>query len=326
MKGQLSRRGVLGLALAGVASPVLGQTSFPNRAVTIIVPFPPGGATDLIARPYGAALQRHWNQSVVLQNRGGAGGALGMNAGATARPDGYTGVIAHVSFSSIPAADALFQRPASFERGSLAPVALLTADPLIIVVKTDAPWRNFQEFAADARRRPGEIAYGSSGPYSAIHLPFEMLAQAGGFRLNHVPYSGGGPAMTAVLGGHIAATAATAAVAAPQIRSGAMRALVNTGARRVALLPDVPTAIELGLAEVEFYLWVGIFSQPGTPAAEREAWRQSTAAVVKDPEMLRQLEATGLELDHRDGKAFQDFLDSDFQRVTAAVNRIGRVE
>ena len=187
MKKQLSRRAALGLALAGAASPGLAQTSFPNRAVSIIVPFPPGGATDLIARPYGAALQRHWNQSVVLQNRGGAGGALGMNAGATARPDGYTGVIAHVSYSSIPAADALFQRPASFERGSLAPIALLTADPLIIVVKADAPWRNFQEFAADARRRPGKIAYGSSGPYSAIHLPFEMLAQAGGFRLNHVP-------------------------------------------------------------------------------------------------------------------------------------------
>jgi len=96
------------LALAGAASPAFAQQSgFPSRAVTIIVPFPPGGATDLIARPYGAAMQRHWNQSVVLQNRGGAGGALGMNAGATARPDGYTGVIAHVSYSSIPAADAL---------------------------------------------------------------------------------------------------------------------------------------------------------------------------------------------------------------------------
>jgi len=236
-------------------------------------------------------MQRHWNQSVVLQNRGGAGGALGMNAGATARPDGYTGVIAHVSYSSIPAADTLFQRAASFERASLAPIALLTADPLIIVVKADAPWRSFQDFAEDARRRPGQIAYGSSGPYSAVHLPFEMLAHAGGFRLNHVPYSGGGPAITAVLGGHVAATASTAAVMAPQIRSGAMRALVNTGARRVALLPDVPTALELGLNEVEFYLWVGIFSQPATPAAEREAWRQATAAVAKDPEMLRQLEA-----------------------------------
>jgi tripartite-type tricarboxylate transporter receptor subunit TctC len=102
--------------------------------------------------------------------------------------------------------------------------------------------------------------------------------------------------------------------------------LVNTGGRRVALLPDVPTALELGLAEVEFYLWVGIFSQTATPAAERETWRQATAAVVKDPEMLRQLEAAGLELDHRDGKGFQDFLDADFKRVEAAVNRIGRVE
>lgn len=326
----MRRRAVLAAALLpaarAAAQPGGAAADFPNRPVTIIVPFPPGGATDLIARPLGAALQRHWGQSVVLQNRGGAGGAVGMSAGAQARPDGYTAVIAHVSYSSIPASDALFERPPGFDRAALAPVALLTADPLIFCVKADAPWRSWQDFVADAKRRPGEIAYASSGPYSAVHLPMEMLAQAAGIRLNHVPYSGGGPAIAAVLAGTVATTASVPSVMAPQIASGAMRPLVNTGARRVALLPEVPTAMELGLREVEFYLWVGLFTQARVEPAIQARLREGVAAAVREPEMLRALSGAGMVIEHKEGAAFQEFLDRDALRITAAVNRIGRVE
>ncbi len=322
----LSRRAALSAALLATAGGAAGQEAFPSRPMTIIVPFPPGGATDFIARPLGAALQRHWGQSVVMQNRAGAGGAIGMQAGATARPDGYTGLIAHVAFSSIPASDALFGRPPGFDAAALAPVALLTADPLMLVVKADAPWRTWQDFLADARRRPGEIAYGSSGPYSALHLPIEMLAHAGGVRLNHVPYAGGGPAVTAVLAGTIAATAGVPSVMAPFIRGGQLRALVNTGARRVALLPDVPTALELGFPEAEFYLWVGLFTQAAADPAIQRQLREGVAAALAEPETQRQLAATGTVLDLRLGEAFQTFLAADRRRVTAAVQRIGRVE
>ncbi|HEY4253567.1 MAG TPA: tripartite tricarboxylate transporter substrate binding protein [Roseomonas sp.] len=323
---RITRRAALALPVAAAAGSAQAQHPFPNRPVTVIVPFPPGGATDLIARPLGAALQRVWNQGVVLQNRGGAGGGIGMAAAAVARPDGYTGLIAHVSYSSIPAADALFGRPPSFDRAALAPVALLTADPLIIVVKADAPWRSWLELLEDAKRRPGDIAYGSSGPYSAVHLPFEMLAHAGGIRLNHVPYSGGGPAITAVLGGQVAATASTPSVVSPYIRSGEMRALVSSGARRVALLPDVPTGMELGFPTVEFYLWVGLFTQTAVEAAIQARLREGVAAAVREPEMQRQLDATGMVIDHREGAAFQAFLEADRVRVEAAVQRIGKVE
>lgn len=328
--GALPRRAALALPAALLAPRLAGAqdtaADFPSRTVTIIVPFPPGGATDLIARPLGAALQRHWGQSVVLQNRGGAGGAVGMNAGAMARPDGYTAVIAHVSYSSIPASDALFDRPPSFDRATLSPVALLTADPLIFCVKADAPWKDWAEFAADAKRRPGQIAYASSGPYSAVHLPMEMLAQAAGIQLNHVPYSGGGPAIAAVLAGTVATTASVPSVMAPQIRSGAMRPLVNTGARRVALLPEVPTAQELGLAGVEFYLWVGLFTQARVDPAIQARLRQGVAAAVKEPEMQRAVQGAGMVIEHLEGQAFQDFLARDQARVEAAVKRIGRVE
>ena len=326
MRTPISRRGALALPLLGLAGRAAAQAEFPNRPVTIIVPFPPGGATDLIARPLGAALQRVWDQSVVLQNRGGAGGGIGMAAGALAKPDGYTALIAHVSYSSIPAADALFGRAPSFDRTALAPVALLTADPLILVVKADAPWRTWGDFVADARRRPGEIAYASSGPYSAVHLPYEMLSHAEGMRLNHVPYSGGGPAMTAVLGGQVATTASVPSVVAPFLKSGEMRALLNTGTKRSALLPDVPTTADVGTPGGEFYLWVGLFTQAAVDPAIQQRLRAGVAAAFRDADMQRQLATTAMEVDHRDGEAFRQFLDADRVRIEAAVQRIGRVE
>jgi tripartite-type tricarboxylate transporter receptor subunit TctC len=320
------RRGLLALPFLGAPAARAAEGDFPNRPVTIIVPFPPGGATDAIARPIGAGLQKVWGQSVVLQNRGGGGGAIGMNAAQRLPADGYSALIQHVAWSSIPAADALFGRPPSIDTAAFAPIALLTADPLIFCVKADAPWRSWAEFVADAKARPGEIAYGSSGAYSAVHLPAEMLAHAAGIRLHHVPYTGGGPLMTALLGGQIATTGSVPAVMAPFIKDGQMRALVNTGAERVALLPDVPTACELGYPEVEFYLWVGLFTQAGVDPALIARWRDALAAAAQEPETRRALAGSGSVLDLRTGPEFAAFLAADARRVGTAVQRIGRVE
>jgi tripartite-type tricarboxylate transporter receptor subunit TctC len=320
------RRGLLVLPFLGARAGSAAEGDFPNRPVTIIVPFPPGGATDAIARPVAAGLQKVWGQSVVLQNRGGGGGAIGMNAAQRLPADGYSALIQHVAWSSIPAADALFGRPPSIDTAAFTPISLLTADPLIFCVKADAPWRNWAEFVADARARPGEIAYGSSGAYSAVHLPAEMLAHAAGIRLHHVPYTGGGPLMTALLGGQIATTSSVPTVMAPFIKDGQMRALVSTGAKRVALLPDVPTAMELGYSGVEFYLWVGLFTQAGVDPALIARWRDGIAAAVAAPETLRALAGSGSVLDLRTGADFAAFLAADARRVTDAVQRIGRVE
>jgi tripartite-type tricarboxylate transporter receptor subunit TctC len=326
-RGQgLGRRGLLVLPFLGARAGSAAEGDFPNRPVTIIVPFPPGGATDAIARPVAAGLQKVWGQSVVLQNRGGGGGAIGMNAAQRLPADGYSALIQHVAWSSIPAADALFGRPPSIDTAAFTPISLLTADPLIFCVKADAPWRNWAEFVADARARPGEIAYGSSGAYSAVHLPAEMLAHAAGIRLHHVPYTGGGPLMTALLGGQIATTSSVPTVMAPFIKDGQMRALVSTGAKRVALLPDVPTAMELGYSGVEFYLWVGLFTQAGVDPALIARWRDGIAAAVAAPETLRALAGSGSVLDLRTGADFAAFLAADARRVTDAVQRIGRVE
>ena len=173
----------------------------------------------------------------------------------------------------------------------------------------------------------GQIAYASSGPYSAVHLPMEMLAAAAGIQLNHVPYSGGGPAIAAVLAGTVATTASVPSVMAPQIRSGVMRPLISTGAKRVALLPDVPTPQEVGLAGVEFYLWVGIFTQTAVPAPIQAKWRQGVAAALKDPDMQRALEGAGMVTAHMEGQVFLEFLAADARAGgCGGGGAVGRVE
>lgn len=148
----------------------------------------------------------------------------------------------------------LFGRTPSFERSQFTPLGLLVADPLVLVVKADAPWKTYNDFVADARANPEKITYGSSGAYSASHLPIEMLAHAGQMKLRHISYSGGGPAILAVLGGHIGVTASSPSAVMTHIRAGTLRPLVTTGAKRIAALPDVPTALELGFKDAEFYV------------------------------------------------------------------------
>src|SRR5262245_39128396 len=300
--------------------------TFPVRPVSLIVPFPPGGATDQAARAIAAGLANVWKQPVVVNNRPGAGGAVGMAAAVGAKPDGYTLLAAHPAMLSIPESEALFGRKAAFDRSSFTPLALLVADPVLFVVKGDAPWRTLEEFVADAKKAPDTIAYGSSGAYSAVHLPFEMLAHSAGVKFRHVPFSGGGPALTAVLGGHVAATVGVPAVLAPQVKAGALRALAVSGARRVALLPDVPTAIERGYQGVEFYLWVALFA-PGKMAPElSQAIRKDIGRAVADAEFVAVMGKLGAPLDYRDGPAFVEFLDQDAARTSSAIRRIGKVE
>jgi tripartite-type tricarboxylate transporter receptor subunit TctC len=197
---------------------------------------------------------------------------------------------------------------------------------LVLVVKADSPWKTYEEFIADAKKRPDMIAYSSSGAYSAVHLPIEMLTHAAGIKLRHIPYSGGGPALTAVLGGVVAATAGAPAVLAPQIKAGELRALVTTGIKRHALLPDTPTAIELGFKDVEFYLWVGLFASAKTDEALTRLIRRDIGRAVQEPEFVQLMNKLGAPIDYRDGPAFTAFLDKDEERIKAAIKRIGKVD
>jgi tripartite-type tricarboxylate transporter receptor subunit TctC len=191
---------ILSVLLPGVGG---ADEPFPSRLVTIVNPFPPGGQADLTGRPLASSLERLLKQPVVITNKSGAAGAVGMQTVAVAKPDGYTVLVTVPAVSTIPEIDRLFGRPPTFTREQFAPIARINADPCILVVNAEQPWRSVKELLDDARRRPGEITYSSSGPYGASHVPTEMLPHAaGGLKMRHLPTTGGGPATTAVLGGH----------------------------------------------------------------------------------------------------------------------------
>jgi len=183
------------------------RAEYPERTITMIVPFPPGGVADAVARPVADALQRELKQPVVIENKAGAGGALGMGLAARAAPDGYTVLLALSSISVLPEADKLFGRKPQFTLNQFKPIARFTADPTVLVVRADAPWQTLADFVADAKRKPGVYNYGSSGNYGTMHVPMEMLKSTAGFRMVHIPFTGAGPAVVALLGGQVDALA-----------------------------------------------------------------------------------------------------------------------
>ncbi|MBI3452727.1 MAG: tripartite tricarboxylate transporter substrate binding protein [Rhodospirillales bacterium] len=315
---------MIGLALLLPAT--IAAQEYPTRPITMVVPFPPGGVADQTARPTASAMEKLLRQPVVVSNRPGAAGAVGISVAANARPDGYTILMALSSISVIPEADKLFGRQPAYQLNQLTPIALITADPTILVVPADSPWKTLADFVADAKKRPGEISYSSSGVYSTLHLAMEMFASAADIKLKHVPFNGAGPALTSLLGGHVQALASGPGVVVPHIEAGKLRPLANWGAARVAALPDVPTFQELGYKDVEFYIWAGLFAPAQTPAPLIGKLRDITRAAVNDAEFLGTLKNMQTPRAYLDAPEFQKFLDKDAARLAEAVKRIGKVE
>ena len=225
----------LALALAATVGLAAAQDAYPSKPVTMIVPFPPGGVADTVGRPVAEAMARHLNQSVVVVNRGGAGGAIGMAAVAKAPADGYTILMALSSLVVLPEADRILERPPQFEVNQLTPIARMTADPTVLVVRADSPWKTYAEFIAHAKANPGRISFGSSGNYGTMQVPMEQLKAATGTFMLHVPYTGAGPAIVGLLGNQVEALASGPASVVGHIRSGRMRALDHWGEGRLAL-------------------------------------------------------------------------------------------
>ncbi|WP_149537084.1 Bug family tripartite tricarboxylate transporter substrate binding protein [Siccirubricoccus phaeus] len=325
----MRRRILLGLGAASgpaLLRPARAQAEFPSRAVTMLVAFPPGGQGDVVARPVAAGLERLWHVPVPVVNRAGAAGEIGYAAVARAAPDGYTLLMGLSSLAVLPEAARLFGRAPAYEVDQLTPVALFTADPTLLAVPASAPWRTLEEFIADARARPGAIPYSSSGLYSALHVPMAMLTSAAGIDLLHVPFQGGGPAMTAIVSGQVQALASGPGPLTPHVRDGRLRVLASWGARRIPGFEEVPTLRERGFPEAEFYIWAGVFAPTGTPLPVLARLREGMAAAARDPEVLKALAASGNNLDYRDGEGFADFFQADAARLRRAVQRIGKVE
>lgn len=312
--------------LAPASGKALADEPYPTRPIQVIVPFPPGGVADLVARPFAAALEKELKQPVVIVNKTGAGGAVGMQAAAVAKPDGYNLMVALSSISVMPEVDALFGRPSTYKLKDFTPIALLSADPTVLVIKADAPWKTVADFVADAKKRPNEIKYASSGVYGTMHVAMEMLAHSAGIKLRHIPTGGGGPALNALLGGHVDAISGGPNVSIPHIKAGTLRVLAGWGDKRIPALPDVPTLKELGYKDVEFYIWSGFFAPAATPKAVIKVLREATAKAVQSPDFKAAMQKMETPISYMDAPQFQKFWDEDAARLAKAVRNIGKVE
>jgi tripartite-type tricarboxylate transporter receptor subunit TctC len=311
------------LGLAGAAASA--QSTWPDKPVTMIVPFPPGGVADTVARPVADALSRELKQPVVIENKPGSGGGLGMGTAARAAPDGYTILLTLSSISILPEADKLLGRKPAYQLSQFKPIARFTADPTVFVVRADAPWKTLQEFVADARKRPGAFNYGSSGNYGTMHVPMEMLKAQADFRMTHIPFTGAGPAVIALLGGQVDAIASGPATVVQQINAGKLRALAHWGDRPLAALPGVPSLKELGYA-AQFAQWSALFVPAATPDEIVQKLRAAAQKVAADPLVQQTIQRAGSPVDYLDAPAFQSYWDRDAAMMTEAVHRIGKVE
>jgi len=323
----MKTRGWIAVVLSAAAvAPAMAQEAFPSRPISMIVAFPPGGVADITARPTAAAMERVLKQPVTVTNRPGAAGAVGNSVVANAKPDGYTVLMALSSISVIPAADELFNRKPAYSLDQFAPIALISADPTILVSHPSLPVKNVKELVALARARPGELSFSSSGVYGALHMPMEIFMHAAKLRMRHVPTTGGGPAITAILGGHVELTAGGPAAISGHIKAGKLRPLANWGAKRHPSLPEVPTFMELGYKDVEYYIWAGMFAPKATPEPVMKVLRDTARRVVEDPAFKKAMANVDSLVQYMDAPDFQKYWEADAKRLAALVRMVGKVE
>jgi tripartite-type tricarboxylate transporter receptor subunit TctC len=298
---------------------------YPSRPITLVVPFPPGGVADIVGRPFADALSRELKTPVVIENKPGAGGGIGMGLVAKAKPDGYTLLLALSSISILPEADKVLGRASLYRLDQFTPIARLTADPTVLAVRADSPWKTLDEFVADARKRPGAITYGSSGNYGTMHMPMEMFAHSANVKLLHVPFTGGGPAVVALLGGQVDALSTGPSTVLQHVKAGKVRVLASWGDHRLASLPDVRTLAESGYDAV-FFQWSGLFTPAGTPDAVVTRLRDAARVAAADPKFVNTLKTVETPVAYLDAPELRRFWDADAKKLADAVQRVGKVE
>jgi tripartite-type tricarboxylate transporter receptor subunit TctC len=314
------------LAAAALGLGISAQAqSFPERSITMIVPFTPGGVSDITARPLAIGMAANLGQTIVIDNKGGAGGAIGMAATAKSRPDGHTLMMALPSLITIPISDRISGRAASFQADQFRPIARLTADPTVLAVRAESKWNTLADFIRDAKAQPGKISYSSSGIYGTTHVAMEILANAAGLQLIHVPFGGGGQQIQSLLAGQVDATMQTPGAIAAHIASGKLRLLAAMSRDRVPSLPDLPTARELGY-DGEFYLWTGVFAPVGTPDAVVTRLRAAVKAGSAHPTFTQAMAAQRTPIQYLDSEEFVRFLQADTRRLDAVLTKMGKIE
>jgi tripartite-type tricarboxylate transporter receptor subunit TctC len=314
------------LTLGPAFGPAFAEDAYPSHAITIINPFPPGGASDVVTRPLAAVLEPIVKQPMVIETKSGAAGAVGAQVAASAKPDGYT-LLSHItSISGFAEVDKLFGRPVKFTRADFIPIARFVADPCVLIVNDQQSYKTLKDLTDDAKKRPDEIIFSSSGLYGALHIPMALyMKAAGGLKYRHLPTNGGGPALTAFLGNNAQVLASSVSACLAQIKAGKAKALAVFGANRIKALPEVPTMKELGY-NLEYYLWVGMFAPKGTPEPVITYLRKVIKQAAATDQFKAAMANLGQDVDYLDMPEFAKFWDVDAARIEDAVREIGRVQ
>ena len=316
---------MIAAVLLAVLSTVVQAQTYPSRPITMIVPFPPGGVADITGRPLAIAMSKVLGQTIVVENKAGAGGAVGHAHTARQAPDGYTIMNALSSITVIPVAEEVNGRQPTYRMADFAPIARIAADPTILLVRADSPWKTIEDLVADAKKRPGKITYSSSGIYGTTHTCQAMFTQAANIDMLHVPYKGGGPSMLALLQGEVHVTAQSPAVAHPHIKGGKVRALASWGDKRLPQLADIPTLRERGL-DAEFYIWAGVFAPAGIAPEVAAKLREAVRSAVKDPDFQKAMNNVNTPIQYQDAPEFAAFVKSDGERLAEVVRKMGKTK
>ena len=312
------------LAASFVPGGANAQDAYPSRAVTIINPFPPGGTADVVGRPLAAVLEPLLKQPVVIETKAGAAGQVGAQFAAAAKPDGYTLVLHLVSLAGFPEVDRVYGRQVKFTRDDFAPIARLTAGPMVLIVNDQQPHKSVKDLVDDAKKRPNELIFSSSGLHGALHLPTALFMKAAGIQMRHLPTQGGGPSITALIGNNAQVAVSSLAAASAQVKAGKARILACFSGKRLGSHPDVQTLKELGY-DVEFYLWTGLFAPKGTPQPVIDRLRAETQKAIAAEIFVQAMKNLGEEIAFLDQPEFKAFWDADAKRVEEAVRLIGKV-
>jgi tripartite-type tricarboxylate transporter receptor subunit TctC len=310
--------------LVCAAAPLAGARAdvYPSGQIRLIVPFPPGGATDVLGRIVGQSLQTLWNQTIIQENKPGAAGLIGARQVSTGPADGYTLLLASTGTILAIASDVKATRDFDISN-EVAPVSLIAAPPYILVVNPSLPVKSTAELIAYAKANKGKLSYGSSGVGSASHLSGALFASMANVDMLHIPYRGTGPAVTDLLGGRIQVMFAPAPSAMQHVVAGTLRTIGTTGAARSALFPDIPTVAETGLPGYESVGWFGIFAPAKTPRDIVEKISADMQMVLKRPDAVKRLEEQGAEPAANSPQAFTDYINADVRKWLALAEKTG---
>ncbi len=298
---------------------------YPSRPVNLIVPNPPGGSSDANARILADILTKALKQPVVVIFKAGVAGQIGNSFVAKAKPDGYNILIGLSSIMVSPEAERVQGKTSLYEVDQLVPVAMISNDPMVMLVNANSPWKTLADVVKAAKEKPGTINYSSSGNFGPIHLSVAMFEQAAGIKLVQVPFGGGGPSMMALLGNQVDITTAIPAVAMSQIQSGKVRPIAVSGSKRIKVLPNVPSYRESGF-DAEFNIWNGLFVPQGTPESIVKTLRDAIREAANAGEFESVMQQRGMIYEYLDQAEFKKFAKEDGDRMVKAVRLIGKIE